>query len=54
MPWRSNAARASALLDADGSGLRVVVRQGVGVDNLKAELPAERNLPGSLSAHCPT
>jgi D-3-phosphoglycerate dehydrogenase len=35
-----------ALLDAAGSGLRVVVRQGVGVDNLNAELLAERGMPG--------
>ncbi|MFE2926840.1 NAD(P)-dependent oxidoreductase [Streptomyces goshikiensis] len=35
-----------ALLDAAGSGLRVVVRQGVGVDNLNADLLAQRGLPG--------
>ncbi|MFB1046175.1 C-terminal binding protein [Streptomyces chrestomyceticus] len=35
-----------ALLDAAGDGLRVVVRQGVGVDNLNADLLAERGLPG--------
>jgi D-3-phosphoglycerate dehydrogenase / 2-oxoglutarate reductase len=34
------------LLDAAGEGLRVVVRQGVGVDNLNAELLAARGLPG--------
>ncbi|MER6565180.1 C-terminal binding protein [Streptomyces sp. NPDC001093] len=33
------------LLDAAGKGLRVVVRQGVGVDNLNAGLLARRGLP---------
>ncbi|GLX47552.1 hypothetical protein Shyhy01_05020 [Streptomyces hygroscopicus subsp. hygroscopicus] len=33
------------LLDAAGKGLRVVVRQGVGVDNLNAALLADRGLP---------
>lgn len=35
-----------ALLDAAGPGLRGVIRQGVGVDNLAAELLAERGIPG--------
>ncbi|MEV6328816.1 C-terminal binding protein [Streptomyces sp. NPDC051909] len=34
------------LLDAAGPGLRAVVRQGVGVDNLNPALLAERGLPG--------
>jgi phosphoglycerate dehydrogenase-like enzyme len=33
------------LLDAAGDGLRVVVRQGVGTDNLNAALLAERGVP---------
>jgi phosphoglycerate dehydrogenase-like enzyme len=36
----------AGLLDAAGSRLRAVVRQGVGVDNLNAALLAERRLPG--------
>jgi phosphoglycerate dehydrogenase-like enzyme len=34
------------LLDAAGPGLRAVIRQGVGTDNLNAALLARRNLPG--------
>jgi phosphoglycerate dehydrogenase-like enzyme len=34
------------LLDAAGNDLRVVVRQGVGVDNLNAPLLAARGIPG--------
>lgn len=34
------------LLDAAGPGLRAVIRQGVGVDNLDAPLLARRGLPG--------
>lgn len=34
------------LLDAAGPGLRAVIRQGVGTDNLNATLLARRNLPG--------
>ncbi|QIS20249.1 NAD(P)-dependent oxidoreductase [Nocardia terpenica] len=36
---------AADLLDAAGAGLRAVVRQGVGVDNLNAPLLADRGIP---------
>lgn len=36
----------AGLLDAAGGGLRAVIRQGVGVDNLNAPLLAERGIAG--------
>ncbi len=41
------------LLDAAGPGLRAVIRQGVGTDNLHPDLLARRNLPGfSVPDYC--